>query len=230
MNIALVCLIGTLLAYLCSRIIYKRLPYLIFSPAILVSTVIIGLLVYFHVSYDVYMQENQWIVWMIGPATVAFAVPIYEYRKIIQQNTLAISLGIMVGMVVGMLTAFFLAKIFHFDHETTLSLMARSISTPFALELTEHVGGSVQLVILFTIITGIVGMILGDSVLAGLKLKSYLAHGASLGNSAHAFGTSKAYMRDQQEGVVASLTMVIAGIFMVIAGPFLIHLILKIFT
>ncbi|WP_130804980.1 LrgB family protein [Acinetobacter ihumii] len=225
MSLAFICLIGTVFGYIVAKPIYRRLPYLPFSPAILVPVIIIGLLLFFHVPYETYMQQSHWIVWMLGPTTVAFAIPIYEYRNIIREHALSISLGIVVGMTVGMLSAFYLARLFHFDHATTFSLMARSISTPFAMELTQHIGGSVELVILFTIITGIVGMVFGDLVLAGLKLKSYLANGASLGNAAHGFGTSKAYSRNKEEGVIASLTMVLAGIFMVIAGPFLVHLI-----
>ena len=227
MNIAWICLLGTLVGYILAKPIYRRLPYLPFSPAILVPTIIIILLLIFHVPYDTYMQESHWIVWLLGPTTVAFAIPIYEYRNTIRQHALSISLGIVVGMTVGMLSAFYLAQLFHFDHATTFSLMSRSISTPFAMELTQHIGGSVELVILFTIITGIVGMVFGDLVLAALKLKSYLANGASLGNAAHGFGTSKAYTRHKNEGVIASLTMVLAGIFMVIIGPFLVHLITR---
>lgn len=228
MNIALICIIGTLIAYLLAKPIYKKLPYLPFSPAILVPVVIICCLLYFHITYDTYMQDSHWIVWMLGPTTVAFAIPIYEYRDIIKKHAFAISMGIVIGMTAGMMSAFYLAQIFHFDQQTTLSLMSRSISTPFAMELSEHIGGSVQLVILFTIITGIIGMIFGDLILAGLKLKSYMANGASLGNAAHGFGTSKAYTRNKEEGVIASLTMVLAGIFMVIFGPYLVHIIIKI--
>lgn len=228
MNIALICILGTFIAYLVAKPIYKKLPYLPFSPAILVPVVIIGCLLYFHITYDTYMQDSHWIVWMLGPTTVAFAIPIYEYRDIIKKHAFAISMGIVIGMTAGMMSAFYLAQIFHFDQQTTLSLMSRSISTPFAMELSEHIGGSVQLVILFTIITGIIGMIFGDLILAGLKLKSYMANGASLGNAAHGFGTSKAYTRNKEEGVIASLTMVLAGIFMVIFGPYLVHIILKI--
>ncbi|MBJ9986673.1 LrgB family protein [Acinetobacter sp. S40] len=227
MNIALICLVGTLIGYVLAKPIYRRLPYLPFSPAILVPVVIIGLLLSFHVSYETYMQDNQWVIWMLGPTTVAFAIPIYEYRNVIKQHALSIGMGIIVGMTAGMVSAFYLARLFHFDQQTTYSLMSRSISTPFAMELTQHIGGSVELVILFTIITGIVGIVFGDLVLASLKLKSYLANGASLGNAAHGFGTSKAYMRNKEEGVIASLTMVLAGIFMVIVGPFLVHLIFK---
>lgn len=227
MNIALICLTGTILGYILAKPIYRRLPYLPFSPAILLPAIIILLLLIFHVSYDTYMQDNQWIIWMLGPTTVAFAIPIYEYRHVIKEHALSIGMGIIVGMTAGMVSAFYLARLFHFDQQTTYSLMSRSISTPFAMELTQHIGGSVELVILFTIITGIVGIVFGDLVLAGLKLKSYLANGASLGNAAHGFGTSKAYMRNKEEGVIASLTMVLAGIFMVITGPFLVHLICK---
>ncbi|MPW44480.1 LrgB family protein [Acinetobacter guerrae] len=230
MNIALICLIGTILGYILAKPIYRRLPYLPFSPAILLPVIIILLLLIFHVSYDTYMQDNQWIIWMLGPTTVAFAIPIYEYRHVIKEHALSIGMGIIVGMTAGMVSAFYLARLFHFDQQTTYSLMSRSISTPFAMELTQHIGGSVELVILFTIITGIVAIVFGDLVLAGLKLKSYLANGASLGNAAHGFGTSKAYMRNKEEGVIASLTMVLAGIFMVITGPFLVHVIVKLLT
>jgi putative effector of murein hydrolase len=170
------------------------------------------------------MQDNQWIVWMLGPATVAFAIPIYEYREIIKTHLLSISMGVVMGMLAGMISSFYLAKLFNFDQSTTYSLMARSISTPFAMELSSHIGGSVELVILFTMITGVIGMIIGDIVLGALPLKSHFVMGASLGNAAHGFGTTKAYSRDKEEGVIASLTMVLAGIFMVLVGPFLVHL------
>ncbi len=224
--ISMVCFVGTLLAYILAKKLYRKLPYLVFSPALLVPVMIILILLYSHTTYETYMLDSQWIVWMLGPATVAFAIPIYEYRKVIYQHILSISMGVIFGMLAGMLSAFYLAKLFRFDQMTTYSLMARSISTPFAMELAEHIGGSVELVILFTIITGLVGMCFGDVILRMIHLKSHFAMGASLGNAAHGFGTSKAYMRHQQEGVIASLTMVLAGIFMVIVGPYLVQMIL----
>ena len=85
MNIALICFVGTLLGYILAKPIYRRLPYLPFAPAILVPCLIMALLMIFHVPYTTYMQDNHWIVWMLGPTTVAFAIPIYEYRDIIKQ-------------------------------------------------------------------------------------------------------------------------------------------------
>ncbi|MDV2439056.1 LrgB family protein [Acinetobacter gerneri] len=223
--LSILCFIGTLLAYFMAKRIHKKYPYLLLSPAILASTVLIIIMISAQIPYDTYMHDSQWIVWMLGPATVAFAIPIYEYRSIIKEHIIAISMGIFFGMFAGMLSSFYLAEMFHFDKSTTYSLMARSISTPFAMELTQHVGGSVDLVILFTMITGIIGMVIGDVVLGGIRLKSHFALGASLGNAAHGFGTSKAYSRHREEGVIASLTMVLAGIFMVLVGPFMVHMI-----
>ncbi|AUX91435.1 LrgB family protein [Acinetobacter variabilis] len=222
--IAIVCLISTLLFYTVVKKIHQKYSYLILSPAILPPILLIILILSLNISYDTYMQDNQWIVWMLGPATVAFAIPIYEYREIIKTHLLSISMGVVIGMLAGMISSFYLAKLFNFDQSTTYSLMARSISTPFAMELSNHIGGSVELVILFTMITGVIGMIIGDIVLAALPLKSHFVMGASLGNAAHGFGTTKAYSRDKEEGVIASLTMVLAGIFMVLVGPFLVHL------
>ena len=223
--IAILCFIGTFIGYILSKKLHKKYPYMLLAPGIFVPFIIMVLMVIFNVSYDTYMMENKWIIWMLGPATIAFAIPIYEYRKVIKEHVLSISLGIVVGMIAGVISAFYLAKLFSFDQETTYSLMARSISTPFAMELTSNIGGSVELVILFTMITGIAGVAMADMILLALKLNSRFAQGAALGNSAHGFGTSKAFMRHREEGVVACLTMVLAGVFMVLLGPAIIRLI-----
>jgi len=225
-NIAIICFVLTLIAYVLVKKLYKKYPYLLLSPALFVPFLIIVFMMIFQVSYETYMEKSQWIMWMLGPATVAFAIPIYEYRQVIRSHLISMSLGIILGMVSGVVSAFYLAQFFSFNQETTYSLMARSISTPFAMELTQNIGGSVELVILFTMITGIAGVAIGDVVLAGLKLHSKFAQGAALGNSAHGFGTSKAFIRHKEEGVVACLSMVLAGVFMVLFGPQIIHLVI----
>jgi putative effector of murein hydrolase len=225
--IAILCFIGTFIGYILSKKLHQKYPYMLLAPGIFVPLIIMLLMVIFNISYDTYMIENKWIIWMLGPATIAFAIPIYEYRKVIKEHVLSISLGIVVGMIAGVISAFYLAKLFSFDQETTYSLMARSISTPFAMELTSNIGGSVELVILFTMITGIAGVAMADMILLALKLNSRFAQGAALGNSAHGFGTSKAFMRHREEGVVACLTMVLAGVFMVLLGPSIIHLVVN---
>ncbi|WP_332604930.1 LrgB family protein [Acinetobacter sp. ESBL14] len=221
---SIVCLIWTLLAYIVAKRIYQKYPQLWLSPAISVPVVTILLMAIFGISYQTYAQDTQWIVNLLGPATVAFAVPIYRYRETIRKNLGVLSIAIVVGMSVGVISAYEMAKLFHFSPEVTQSLMARSISTPFAMILAEDIHGSAALVSLFTVITGLVGMICGDAILAITKIRSNVANGAALGNAAHGFGTVRAQQRNSEEGVIASLTMVIAGILMVLVGPFAIHL------
>ena len=222
---AFICFIGTLICYVLAKKLHKKYPYMLLAPGIFVPLIVVILMLAFNISYDSYMVENQWLIWMLGPATIAFAIPIYEYRQVIKAHALSIGLGIVVGMIVGVISAFYLARVFHFDQATSYSLMARSISTPFAMELTSHIGGSVELVILFTMITGIAGVAMGDLLLLALKLNSRFAQGASFGNAAHGFGTSKAFMRHREEGVVACLTMVLSGVFMVLLGPAIVSMV-----
>lgn len=221
--LALGFLITTLFGYIFNKKLYRKYPYLLFSPAILLPALLILAISAVQSSYSTYMHYNQWIVWLLGPATVAFAIPIYEYRNVIRQHVLSISLGIILGMTAGVVSAFYLANLFDFDQITRYSLMSRSISTPFAMELTQDLGGSVELVILFTMMTGILGVACADLVLIALRLNSRFAQGAALGNAAHGFGTSKAFMRHRDEGVIACLSMVLSGIFMVLFGPLLVH-------
>ncbi|ALM86283.1 LrgB family protein [Bordetella sp. N] len=215
----LFCLAWTLVLYFLAKPFYLRYRKPWLSPAIVVPALTIVLMLLAHIPYASYFQETHWLTWLMGPATVAFAVPIYEYRQVARRHALSLSLGVTTGMIVAMVSSCLLARMFGFNAEVTHSLMARSISTPFAVALAERTGGSAELVSLFTIITGLVGMIAGDSLLAILRLRSKLAQGASYGAGAHGFGAARARERDSEEGVVASLTLVLAGIGMVVVGP-----------
>lgn len=222
------CIVWTCALYFALKPFYLRRPRIWLSPAILVPTLTIGLLLTTDIPYGDYVADTHWLVWMLGPATVAFAVPIYEHRAIVRRHWLSLSLGVVVGMLVAVVSARVLAGLFHFSPTVSSSLMARSISTPFAMAVVEQTGGSTELVSLFTVITGLVGMIAGDVVL-GLMHLSPVANGASLGASAHGFGTVRARQRGSEEGVVASLTMVLAGVLMVLVGPQFTHAVLAVF-
>lgn len=220
---ALLCLVWTCFAYVMAKKIYRRKPLMIFSPVVTVSVSTIILLVVTGISYDTYHKYTQGIVFLLTPVTVAFAIPIYENREVIKRQIPILSISIAVGMFVGVVSAFVMAHLFHFSDEVTNSLMARSVSTPFAVVLAGEIHGSASLVSLFTIITGFIGMIFGDLFLALTRVKFHTANGVALGNAAHGFGTSRAVQRHETEGVMASLTMILAGLFMVILGPSMVH-------
>ncbi len=195
---------------------------MLLAPGIAVPLILIILLYVLQVKYQQYMQFNQGLVWMIGPTTVAFALPIYEYKHILTKHFISISLGIIFGMLSGVLSSYALAQYFSLDRTLTLSLMTRSISTPFAMELANQINGSIELSILFTMLTGIAAVLVANLVFGLINLKNNVAQGAALGNAGHGFGTVKAFLRHTDEGVAACLCMILSGILMVFVGPYLI--------
>lgn len=212
----------TLVAYVLCKGLFRRTQKILLSPIIIVAILSIILLMILDRPYAEYHMYNQYLVSMLGPVTVAFAVPMYKCRSIIQQHFKLLLLSSTIAMIVGVLSSWLLARYFAFDTVLTHSLLARSISIPFALALTEQIGGSINLVPLFTVITGLAGMLVGDLILLALRFNHYLANGAAWGNSSHAMGIACAQQRDPQEAVIASLSMIISGIMMVLLGPIVI--------
>lgn len=227
--LALFCLLWTLALYYLFKRLYRRWPRPWFTPALAVPALTVAMVLLARIPYAVYQQDTRWVVWLLGPATVAFAVPIYQYRAVVKRHWLALALGVVAGMSMALVSAWLLARLFHFGPTLARSLLVRSISTPFALALSDHVGGSRQIVAVLTVITGLVGMFAGDTVLALLRLRSPVAHGAAFGASSHGFGTARARERHGEEGVVASLTMVMAGVSMVLVGPALVNGLIALF-
>lgn len=223
--IAAGCFIWTIVLYTLAKKCYRAKPIMLLSPAITFSVITIAVMQWLNISYADYNQYTRYISGLLGPATVAFAIPIYQYREVMKRQLPILLAAIIVGMSVGVGSAYLMARLFHFNHEVTYSLMARSVSTPFAIELADKIHGSAALVSVFTIITGLAGMLFGDITLAFSRSRLHLANGAAFGNAAHGFGTSRAIQRNADEGVVASLTMILAGLFMVLVGPMLVRFI-----
>jgi putative effector of murein hydrolase len=155
---------------------------------------------------------------------VAFALPIYQYRDLVKEHWLALSLGSVAGIVASLGSTLLLDRVLGLHGSLAQSLLARSVSTPFALEATRHLGGSAQLTGVFVIITGLFGILLGQVLLARLPLRMRIARGAPYGAAAHGFGLSKARSIGPQEGAVASLTMIFSGVLMVLLAPWLGHI------
>ncbi|OTG79555.1 hypothetical protein B9T31_16835 [Acinetobacter sp. ANC 4558] len=218
-------LIWTILCYLFAQKLYIRTQKIYFSPIIIVPLLSIALIFTLKHEFVDYYYYTQYLVAMLGPIMVAFAIPVFRYRDIIKKHYKLLIISSSISMLVGVLSSWGLASIFDFDDIVTNSLLSRSISIPFALVLTEKLGGSINLIPLFTVITGLVGMLLGDLLLMWMRYKNRIAYGAAFGNGAHAMGIARARQHHELEGVIASLTMIISGVIMVLFAPSLILLI-----
>jgi predicted murein hydrolase (TIGR00659 family) len=220
-TLALICLALTIGAYALSKFLYARHPCWWLAPLVLTPVLLVAFMLLTHTPYDVYYSDTRWLLWLLGPATVAFAVPLYEYRALMVKHWLSLSAGVIAGCVTALLSCVLLAKLFHLSPELTRSLLPRSISTPFALAVSDTWGGSHELTALFVVITGLMGMLLGELMLVLLPLRSKLARGALFGAAAHAVGTAKAREIGTEEGVVACITMMVSGVVMVLIAPLL---------
>ncbi|TFW15823.1 LrgB family protein [Duganella callida] len=203
--------------------VHKRYPRIWLTPAVFTSAVLIAVVQLSSTPFPVYFGDTRWLPWLLGPATVAFALPIYQYRELIREHWLALGLGSVAGIVASVGSTLLLDRLLGLHGSMAQSLLARSVSTPFALEATRHLGGSAQLTGVFVVITGLFGILLGQALLALLPLRMRIARGAPFGAAAHGFGLSKARTIGPQEGAVASLTMIFSGVLMVLLAPWLGH-------
>ena len=224
LTISILCLLMTLGLYFANKKIYRRLHSIWMMPLVLTPLILVLFLVITHVSYQGYMGENHWLLWLLGPATIAFAVPVYENMAIIRRHWMSLSAGVITATIVAVCSSVWLARLFTLSEEVQRSLAVRSITTPFALEAAKQMGGQPDLVALFVVITGVFGMAIGDILFLRLAVRSGMAKGAGLGASSHGAGTAKAYEIGQTEGVVSSLVMMLAGVVTVVLAPLIGHL------
>ncbi len=215
------CFALTIALYFASKRLYACRKTLFFSPLVLVPAVLVAFVALTGIPYAVYFRDTRWLMWLLGPATIAFAVPIYEYRELMKRHWFSLAVGVVVGIAVAICGSLLLSKLLHLSPELQRSLVTRSVSTPFALAVSDRIHAPRDLTALFVIATGICGMLVGEFVLVLVPLRSRLARGALFGAAAHAVGTAKAREIGSEEGVVSSLTMMIAGVAMVLIAPLL---------
>lgn len=212
---------ATIAIYFLSKRIYQRWPRTWLSPLLATPVALVAVALTLHTSYREYIGATHWLVVVLGPVTVAFAIPIYEQRAMIRRYWPVLGFGILVGSSTAMLTAWALASLLSIDGTLRLSLLPRSISTPFAMAISQNIGGVPDLTALFVVITGVLGAALGETLLQILPLRSSLARGALFGMGAHGAGVAKANQIGREEGSIAGLVMVLVGLVNVLAAPLL---------
>ncbi|EPL09453.1 LrgB family protein [Pseudomonas sp. CF161] len=211
----------TLGAYLFSRWLYQRTGRYLLSPLILVPVLLLAIAVPLHTAYAEYSANTHWLMLVLGPVTVAFAVPIWQQRQLLIRHWSALLLGMLAGSVASIASSYGLAHALALDSSVTLSLVPRSITTPFAMPLARDLGGVPELTAVFVMFTGVFGAMLGGVLLRWLPLRSALARGALFGVGAHGAGVSRAHEVGGEEGSVAGLVMVLTGLLNLFAAPLL---------
>ncbi|MDD0973025.1 LrgB family protein [Pseudomonas fontis] len=211
----------TVLAYLGSRWLYRRTGRYLLSPLILAPVVLLAVAVPLHTAYAEYARNTHWLMAVLGPVTVAFAVPIWQQRALLARHWPALGLGMLFGSAASIGSSWALAHALSLDSAVSLSLLPRSITTPFAMPLAQDLGGVPELTAVFVMFTGVLGAMFGGVLLKYLPLRTPLARGALFGVGAHGAGVSRAHEVGGEEGSVAGLVMVLTGLLNLFAAPLL---------
>ena len=218
-QLSVLCLVVTLALYFANKRLYRRFHRLPLMPLVFTPILLVLILVFGHISYQNYMDEAHWLLWLLGPATIAFAVPVYDNLAVIKRHWMSLTAGVTTAVVVAVTSSVWLARLFTLPDEIQRSLAVRSVTTPFALAAAKPIGGQPELVALFVVITGVFGMAVGDALFMRLAIREGMAKGAGFGAASHGAGTARSYELGPQEGVVASLVMMLSGVVMVLAAP-----------
>ena len=218
--IGLLSFVVTVACYWVNKRLYRQYKNVLLMPIIATPVVLIVLALLTQTSYPQYYAQTHWLVWLLGPTTVAFALPLYEHRSLLQKHWMSISTGVLAATVVSIGTSVLFAQWFGLSEDLEKGLAVRSITTPFAIEAEKVLGGPTDLAALFVLLTGVSAMLLGQTVLRFLpNIRSKLATGASWGGAAHGSGVARARQSGEVQAVMASLVMMIAGALNVMAAP-----------
>ncbi len=210
--------------YFFSKYIQKKTGWVLFNPILLTIAALILFLRLCNISYETYHSGGQFIEFWLKPAVVALGVPLYLQLEKIKKQLWPILVSQLAGCIIGVISVVLIAKLLGGSKEVILSLAAKSVTTPIAMEVTKTIGGIPSLTAAVVVCVGLFGAIFGFQILALLKIGSPIAQGLSMGTAAHAVGTSTAMDISSKHGAYASLGLTLNGIFTALFTPTILRL------
>ena len=211
----------TFIVFLLAKILQKKTGWILLNPILVCIVVIILFLKFSGMDYAVYQQAGAVIDFWLKPAIVALGVPLYLQLESIRKQILPILLSQLAGCTVGIISVSLVAKYLGASQEVIVSLAAKSVTTPIAIEVTRTLGGIPALSAAIVICVGLFGAAAGFKVLTWARVDSPMAQGLSMGTASHAVGTSAAMEKSPKYGAVASLGLTLNGILTALLAPLL---------
>lgn len=216
----------TLACYISSRQLYLKFRSPLLNVVILSMSAIIAVLLVCGLSFEDYKQGAAIMTYLLGPTTVALAVPLYKNRHLVMQYKWAILAGVGLGSISSIVTAVFIAKLGGMPKAVLVSLAPKSATIPFAAPIARMLGGDPALAVAFVVATGAFGSLFGLSILTWFRIKNPVARGLALGTVSHGLGIAMALTEGEQQGAMAGLAMGLAGVFTSIIAPILVPLLI----
>ncbi len=202
-------------AYESGNLLKKKFKSALLNPLLISVAVTIVILVAFHINYATYYEGAKYLSYLLTPATVCLAIPMYEQLELLKKNMKAVMAGIVSGVLMSLGCIFIMAVIFKLNHQTYVTLLPKSITTAIGMGVSEELGGYVTITVAVIVITGILGNIIGEAVCKIFRIEEPIAKGVALGTASHAIGTARAMEMGQIEGAMSSLSIAVAGLLTV---------------
>ena len=209
----------TIIVFFSARWLSQKVRNPLMNPLLISLAVIIPCLTYLKVPFDTYYQDNQWINYLLQPAVVALAYPLYEQLPQIRSNWRIIMLSCTVGSIMSMLTTTLIASYMHADLSLIASLLGKSVTTPIAMEISSHLGGEPSIAAILVMLAGLFGAIFAYPIYALLNITHPIAKGLTMGAVSHALGTATCAEKNGQDAAFSSLSLVLCGVITSVISP-----------
>lgn len=214
----------SIVTYECGMVLKKKLKLAIFNPLLISIAAVIVLLIGLKIPYEHYEAGAKYLSYLLTPATVCLAIPLYEQVELLKKHSRAIAAGLFSGVLTSAVCVFMLSLMFGLSHAEYVTLLPKSITTAIGMGVSEELGGYVTITVAVIIITGIIGNVFAEGICRIFKIEEPVAKGIAIGTSAHALGTAKAIELGEVEGAMSSLSIAVAGILTALVVPFFANL------
>ena len=208
----------SLIGYGAGIMLKKKFKYAFLNPLLISIIFVIGVVMLCGVDYESYENSAQYLSYLLTPATVCLAVPLYQQMTLLKKNLAAVACGILAGVLASLGSVLLLAFLFGLEHDVYVTLLPKSITTAIGMGVSEELGGLVTITVAVIIVTGVIGNVIGEAVCKLFRIYEPIAKGLARGTSSHAIGTAKALEMGEVEGAMSSLAIAVAGLLTVIGA------------
>ena len=205
----------SVLAYEIGLLIKKKWKLAILNPLLISILMVMAFLILTGIEYDSYNSSAKYLRYLLTPATVCLAIPLYRELAQLKKNYKAILVGVVAGVLTSLVSVLLLSIVFGFTHEQYVTLLPKSITTAIGMGVSEELGGITNITVAAIIITGILGNMMAELVCRIFRIDEPVARGLAIGSASHAIGTAKAMQMGETEGAISSLAIAVAGVITV---------------
>lgn len=212
LNSAAAGVVLSLISYFAGMEIKRRWKWAVLNPLLISIVLVVGFLVLFDVDYDAYNESARYLSYLLTPATVSLAIPLYQQMELLKKNMAAICIGILAGVLASLGSILALSVVFGLSHEEYVTLLPKSITTAIGMGVSEELGGYAVITTAAIIVTGVMGNMTAEHLCRVFRIKYAISRGIAIGSASHAIGTARAMEMGEAEGAMSSLAIVVSGL------------------